>query len=62
MLRAVSLYDLTRLVIIVKSLMLRLGLRADSPLNYPYSLSFCKMKVISKSRSLPITSKTCLES
>ena len=62
MLRAVSLYDLTRWVIIVKSLMLRLGLRADSPLNYPYSLSFCKMKVINKSRSLPITSKTCLES
>ena len=62
MLRAVFLYDLTRWAITVKRLIMRLGFRADSPLNYPFSLLSCKMKVISKSRLLLITSKTCLES
>ena len=62
MLRAVSLYDLTKLAITVKRMIMRLGFRADSPLNYPFSLLSCKMKVINKTRLQQITSKTCLES
>ena len=58
-LRAVSLYDLTRWAITVVNSIPR---QADSQLNYPFSLSFCKMMVISKSRSRQITLKTCLES